>query len=128
MRLAHEVAEVGARAVMRMDVVVARDVVAVVLERRGVEGQQPDRVDAEVLDVVELRGEALKVADAVVVRVEERLDVQLVDDDVLVPEGQALLGPRCGLRRRRGGRAQAITGHRSTRKTCAGSVKGLSST
>ena len=44
------------------------------------------RVDAEVLDVVELGRHALEVAHAVVVGIEERLDVQLVDDRVLVPE------------------------------------------
>jgi hypothetical protein len=36
--------------------------------------------------VVELLGEAREVADPVAVAVEERLDVRLVDDGVLVPE------------------------------------------
>ena len=85
-RFAHERAEVVARAVVRMHVVVVGDVVAVVAQRRRIERQQPDRVDAELLDVVELVGQPAEVADAVVVRVEERLDVQLVDDRVLVPE------------------------------------------
>ena len=66
--------------------VVVGDVVAVVAQRRGVEGQQPDRVDAERLHVVELLGQAAEVADAVAVGVGEGLDVQLVDDGVLVPE------------------------------------------
>jgi hypothetical protein len=44
LRLAHELLEVGARAVVRVHVVVVGDVVAVVLERRGIERQQPDRV------------------------------------------------------------------------------------
>ena len=86
MRLGHERAEVLARPVVRMHVAVIGDVVAVVLERRRIERQQPHRVDAELLDVIELRGEPAEVADAVAVRVEERLDVQLVDDRVLVPE------------------------------------------
>jgi hypothetical protein len=101
LRLAHELLEVGHRAVLRMHAVVVGDVVAVVLERRGIEGQQPQRRHAEIADVVELRGEPLEVAHAVVVRVEERLDVHLVDDRVLVPE--RLLGNRrdfgFGLRR-----------------------------
>ena len=62
------------------------DVVAVVAARRGIERQQPDRVDAELGDVVELGDQAGEVADAVIVRIEERLHVQLVDDRVLVPE------------------------------------------
>ena len=85
-RLAQEVAEVVAACRRRVDVGVVGDVVAVVLQRRGVERQQPDRGDAEVLEVVELRGQAAEVADAVAVAVVEGADVQLVDDRVLVPE------------------------------------------
>ncbi len=84
-RLLEHLAEVVERAVLRVDLVVVGDVVAVVLERRGVERHQPDRVDAEVLDVAELGGEALEVADAVVVGIEEGLDVELVDDRIHVP-------------------------------------------
>ncbi len=74
------------RAVLRMHVLVVGNVVAVVLERRGIEGHQPEGVDAEVANVVELGGQAREIADAVVVGIEERLDVELVDDGVLVPE------------------------------------------
>ena len=73
------------RAVGRVDGAVVGDVVAVVAQRRGVERQQPDRRDAQLLDVVELGDHALEIADAVAVGVEERLDVGLVDDRVLVP-------------------------------------------
>ena len=65
---------------------VVGDVVAVVAAGRGIERQQPQRGDAEVLQVVELLGQAGEVADAVVVAVGERLDVKLIDDRVLVPE------------------------------------------
>ena len=84
-RLADEVPEVVARAVRGVDVVVVGHVVAVVAHRRRVERQQPDGGDAEVLDVVEPLGQAAEVADAVVVGVEERLHVQLVDHRVLEP-------------------------------------------
>jgi hypothetical protein len=85
--LAHEAAHVAQRPVGRVDAAVVGDVVAVVLERRRVEGQKPDRGDAEVLQVVELLDQAGEVADAVVVGVVEGPDVDLVDDRVLVPEG-----------------------------------------
>ena len=85
-RGADERLEVVERAVARMDVPVVGDVVAVVAQRRREERQQPQAGDAEPLQVVELLREALEVADAVVVAVEERLDVRLVDDRVLVPE------------------------------------------
>src|SRR3546814_17829262 len=47
---------------------------------------QPDRVDAEFGDVVELVDEAGEIADAVAIAIAEALDVQLIDDRVLVPE------------------------------------------
>jgi hypothetical protein len=81
-----EAPHVGHLAVFRMHAAVFRDVVAVVAPRRGIERQQPDRGDAEVDDVVELRYQSQEVADAVVVGVEKRLHVQLIDDRVLVPQ------------------------------------------
>src|SRR3546814_5388287 len=66
---------------------VVGDVVPVVAERRGIERQHPDGVDAELGDVVEPVDQSCEVADAVAVAVLERLDVQLVDDRVLVPLG-----------------------------------------
>ena len=88
---AHEAPEVAHRAVRRVDVAVVGDVVAVVAQRRRIERQDPDRIDAELLDVVELLHQAGKVADAVVVGIEERFDVQLIDDGVFVPVGLAAI-------------------------------------
>src|SRR5579862_4423343 len=96
--LSDEGTEISACAVLRMNVTIVGDVVAVVPARRGIERQQPDGVDAEVLDVVQPFGESAKVADAVTVAVVESADVHLVDDRVLVPERVA---HRRGLRRRR---------------------------
>ena len=69
-----------------MDAVVVGDVVAVVAQGRGVERQEPEAGDPQVLEIVELPDQAGEVADAVVVAVGERLDVELVDDGVFVPE------------------------------------------
>src|SRR3954447_3877859 len=85
-RLAHELDEVPRRAEPGGDVVVVADVVAVVAQRAGLERRQPERIDAEALEVVEPAGEPLEVATAVAVAVHERLDRQAVDDGVLVPE------------------------------------------
>ena len=85
-RLADEGPEVAFGAVVGVDVLVLGDVVAVVPLGRGVEGHHPDGRYAQVPDVLQALGEALEVSDAVVVRVEERLYVQVVDDGVFVPE------------------------------------------
>ena len=69
----------------RMDAEEVGDVVPVVLQRRGIHREDPQAVDAEILDVVEMRRQPREVADAVAVGVEERLHVDFVEDRVLVP-------------------------------------------
>ena len=91
-----EGAEVLDRAVVRVDRVEVGDVVAAVAERRGVEGEQPDAVDAEPLQVVELLLQAAEVARPVVVAVEERARVDLVEDGRLEPQ-RVRLEPVAGL-------------------------------
>ena len=83
---ADERLEVLERAVAGVHAPVVGDVVAVVFERRREERQDPQAGDAEPLQVIELLGDPREVADAVVVAVEERPDVRVVDDRVLVPE------------------------------------------
>jgi len=85
-RLADQIAEILPRAESGMDVAVIGDIVAVVAHRRRIERQQPYRVDAQVLEIGKLFGQAAEIPDAVVVAVAEGLDVQLVDDRVLVPQ------------------------------------------
>jgi hypothetical protein len=82
-----ELLEVFERAVGRVDGEVVADVVAVVALGRRERWQQPDRADAQVLDVVELLDQPAEVADAVGVAVVEGLDGDLIEDRVLVPEG-----------------------------------------
>ncbi len=97
--------------VLGMNVLVVGDVVAVILEGRGVERHQPDGIDAEVADIPELRCETLKIADTVIVRIQERPDVELIDDGVLVPKRVVRFGPDgCGRDpRRRPGRRSSAT-------------------
>ena len=92
----HEAAEIPHRAEGGIDVAVVGDVVAVVAAGARIERQQPQRGDAEVVQVVEPLGQPGEIADAVAVAVGECLDVQLIDDGVLVP--QPVVG---GLRLRR---------------------------
>ena len=78
----HEVAEVAELRQHREEVA---DVVAAVAQRRLVERQQPEAVDAEPLQVVELLDQAAEVAGAVAVGVGEAADEHLVEDGALVP-------------------------------------------
>jgi hypothetical protein len=82
---AQEDLEVVQRAVAGVDVGVVGDVVAVIPQRRGVEGHQPERGDAQRLEILELAGQPAEIADAVAVAVAEGAHVHLVDDRVLVP-------------------------------------------
>ena len=96
-RFGDEAPRVGHAAVVGVDVLVFGNVIAVVATRRGIERQEPDGVDPQVSDVVELVDQPGEVADAVVVGVEEGLQVDLVDHGVLVPE--RVLDEGCGLAR-----------------------------
>ena len=81
--------EVGERAELGGDVGVVGDVVAEVGERAGVDGAEPDRVDAQggigPAQVVEAPEDAGEVADAVAVRIGEAAWVDLVEDGALPP-------------------------------------------
>ena len=111
-RRAHELDEVAVGAEPRVDAVEVGDVVAVVLARRGVERHQPQARDAEAAEIVDPLGQAGQVADAVGVGVEERLDVEAVDDRVLPPQV-----------------AGGLALHRSSGRTCSpnASMNGSSS-
>ena len=62
------------------------DVVAAVAQWRLIDGQQPDAVDAEPVEVVELLGQPSDVPGAVGVGVVETADQYLVKDRALVPK------------------------------------------
>ena len=68
-----------------VDVVVVRDVVAVVGLRGGVDRRQPQDVHAQVLQVVQLLSDAFEVTEAVPVGILEGARVDLVDDGALPP-------------------------------------------
>jgi hypothetical protein len=95
-RLGHQPVKVLQRAVLRVDVLVVGDVVAEIHLRRGINGREPDGVDAQFLQVVEPRGNAVQVADAVSVRVLKTARVDLVDDGVLPPVNLDFAAERSG--------------------------------
>ena len=83
--LVDEGVEVVEGAVRRLDVAEVDHVVAVVVLRRGVERVEPQRVDAEVDEVVEVVGDPLEVTLPVTVGVGEAADVELIADGVAPP-------------------------------------------
>ena len=89
-RLVDEHLEVLDRPVVRMHAEEVGDVVAAVAERARVGREQPDAVDPEPLQVVELLGEPAEVPGPVVVAVEEPAQVDLVEDRGLEPQRVAL--------------------------------------
>ncbi len=85
MRFPQKLAEISQRAIHGMDVEIVRDVVTVVLQRGWIKREQPNRRDSEVAQVFELRLQPAKISRAIAIAVEERADVDLVNDAPLVP-------------------------------------------
>ncbi len=85
MGVVDELDEILHRAELRQDLAEIADVIPAVLERRIVERRQPDAVDPQPLQVIQLLGHALERAGAVAVRVVEGTDQHLVEHRVLVP-------------------------------------------
>jgi hypothetical protein len=81
-----ELDEIAERAVARVNAIVVRDVVAVILAGRRLKRHQPDRGDAESLQIVEPPQQSLEVPDAVAVRIHIGADGKAINDTVLVPE------------------------------------------
>ena len=79
----------------RVDVVVVGNVVAVVGHRRAVDRTQPDDVDTEQLEVVEMVQDSAEVADAVTVAVGEAARVDLIDHRGLPPVAPSDRGRMC---------------------------------
>ena len=85
MQLLDELVDVVERAEERVDVLVVRDVVAVVVLRRLVDRGQPHHIHAEHREVVDVVEDPLDVADPVAVRVREGAGIDLVDDGAAPP-------------------------------------------
>ena len=98
-RLLEQAVEVRERPVLRVDVLVVGDVIAEVDLGRGVHGRDPDRIDAEGLEVIEPLRDAVEIADPVAVGILEAARIDLVDHRVL-PPGVGVGRSGCPRRRR----------------------------
>jgi len=89
---ADQAVEVFERAVLRVHRAIVTDVVAEVHLRRGEHRRQPDGVHTKLLQVIQMLGDAVQIARAVVVTVGKAARIQLVDDRVLPPVGIGAYG------------------------------------
>src|SRR5450432_3704137 len=85
MRFAEEVLEITESTVGGMDVGIVGNVVAVIAPRGRAEGQDPDRRDSKVLEVIQFLGEAGEIAHTVTGTIEEGTYVDFVNNRVFVP-------------------------------------------
>ena len=77
--------KIGHAAKFFHDVLVIRNVVAVVFVGRGVDGIEPNHIYAEAFDVIQFGNDALEIADAVTIAVFKTAGVNLVDDGFFPP-------------------------------------------
>jgi hypothetical protein len=80
-----ELHEVVKSSVLGEDRIEVGDVVAAIAQRRLEERQEPDAVDAQPFQVIELLDQPSEVSEPVGVRVDEASDVQLIEKSRLVP-------------------------------------------
>ena len=78
-RLGKQPIEIREGAEQRIDPLVIADVIPEVDLRRRIERRDPDRVDAEILQIRQTARDAVQVADAVAVRVLKAADVHLIE-------------------------------------------------
>ena len=75
------------RSVLRIDGVVIGDVVSEIHLRRGIERRDPDGVDAQVFQIIEMTRYAIEIADSVAIAVSETAGIDFVDNCFLPPFG-----------------------------------------
>ena len=78
--------KVTQRSIGCIDAIIIGDIVSAIASRRGLKRHQPDGRDAEPLQVIEPSDQALKVANAVAIRVHVSSHRQAVNNCVFIPE------------------------------------------
>lgn len=69
----------------QMNSVIIRNIVSIILHRRGIERKEPNAIDSKVVQVIQLHGQAMKISDAIAGAVKKCLYVRLINDSILVP-------------------------------------------
>src|SRR5271155_4808641 len=77
--------EIFQRSVHGVDIFIIGDVIAKIDLWRGIARCNPDRVDAEILQVTKSRIDAIEVSDSVAIAVGETARIQFIEHSVLPP-------------------------------------------
>src|SRR3954467_8577858 len=85
MEFGNELIEISERTEDRIDARVVRNIVAEVRHGRGIDWREPNRIDAEPIEIIEARNDSRQISDAVAAGVLKRARVDLVNDPLLPP-------------------------------------------
>jgi hypothetical protein len=75
-----------------IDGVVIRNVVTIILQRRWIEWEYPDRGYPQVFQVIQFTEETLKIPNSVVIGVTKGLEVELINDGFFKPNRASWFG------------------------------------
>src|SRR5258708_34585276 len=81
-----KILEIAQCAVIRVNSVIIGDIVAIIFEWGWVGGHNPQAVDAQLLEVIELARQALNISVAIGIAVKKGAYVHLIEDRIFVPE------------------------------------------
>src|ERR1700723_974711 len=85
LRFLREMLEVFQGSIHRVDIFVIRDVIAEIELRRWITRRNPNGIHAEVFQVIEFRGDAVEVADAIAIAVGEAAGINFIENGMLPP-------------------------------------------
>jgi hypothetical protein len=77
--------EVLERSIHRIDIFVIRDVIPKVDLRRGIAGCNPNGINSQILQIVEVGVDTLEISDAIIVAIGKASRVDLIEDRMLPP-------------------------------------------
>jgi len=85
MRFLQKFFEIVDIAISGIDMIVVGNIISVVFERRGVEGQQPDGRYAQIFEIIEFFKQTLEITNSITIAITKGFNVQFVNDRVFVP-------------------------------------------
>lgn len=85
MNLLNKILKIMNRSINRIDINKRDDIISAVFSSRRIDRIEPNRLDTQTLNIVELIDNASQITNTVVVRVAKRLDVDLIDGIGLPP-------------------------------------------